>query len=349
MAIDNGAVRPANDGRPTKEVSDASNTVSKGTALWLKTLMATMQLRYIEMFQAIVQAGTLTGAATLLNISQPAATKLLQQAERRLGFPLFVRAKGRLQLTPESVLLKEKIERISDELRDLQRLAANLARSDQQLLRVVSTPTLANAIVPRAITCLRKRFANAAVELSTQHSNEMIRSIVLRETDIGLTLQELNHPDVRCRPLCTGALVLIAPAGTWTAQERKQPISIDCLADSPLVGIAMMDNFGRQLQTYLERLTPPPRISIWVQTYQIAKELVSAGEGMALVDPFTAVAGGHEVDIRVVEPHFPLQLYVAHRVDGPLNVVQQTFLKCVQSEAEELIGARPAEETARAA
>lgn len=303
--------------------------------------MATMQLRYIEMFQAIMQAGTLTGAASLLNISQPAATKLLQQAERRLGFPLFVRSKGRLLLTPESALLKEKIERISDELSDLQRLAANLARSDKYLLRVVSTPTLANAIVPRAITGLRQRFGHAAVELSTQHSREMLRSIVLRETDIGLTLQELSHPDVRCTPLCIGSLVLIAPKGTWSKQECLRPISIDCLADAPLVGIATMDNFGRQLQTYLERLSPPPRISISVQTYQIAKELVGAGEGMALVDPFTAVSNGPDVDIRAVEPFFPVRLYVAHRIDGPLNNVQQTFLNCVEAVSNDLIGVHP--------
>ena len=107
-----------------------------------------IHLRYIEMFQAILQAGTLTDAACLVNISQPAATKLLQQAERRLGFPLFVRVKGQWQLTSESELLKPQIGRIFDELRDLQRLISNIGRAEKQILRVVSTPTLANAIIP---------------------------------------------------------------------------------------------------------------------------------------------------------------------------------------------------------
>jgi hypothetical protein len=71
-----------------------------------------IHLRYIEI-QAILQAGTLTDAASLLNISQPAATKLLKQAERRLGFPLFVRVKGQWHLTPESHLLKGQIESFS--------------------------------------------------------------------------------------------------------------------------------------------------------------------------------------------------------------------------------------------
>src|SRR3981081_3355886 len=91
--------------------------------------MGLVHLRYIEMFQAILQAGTLTDAASLLNISQPAATKLLKQAERRLGFPLFVRFKGQWHLTPESHLLKGQIARIFEDLRDLQRLVSNIARA----------------------------------------------------------------------------------------------------------------------------------------------------------------------------------------------------------------------------
>ena len=254
-----------------------------------------------------MEAGTLTGAASILNISQPAATKLLQQAERRLGFALFVRAKGRLHLTPESMLLKGQIERISDELRDLQRLASNVAQAGKYVLRAVSTPTLANSIVPKSITRLRQNFGNTAIELSTQHSREMLTSILLRETDIGLTLQELNHPDVRCEPLCIGSLALIAPPGTWPKMESVQPIGIDWIAGSQLVGIATMDSLGRQLQAYLERLTPAPRITTWVQTYQIAKELVCAGEGLALVDPFTAVSAGPRCADQDGGPELPSQ------------------------------------------
>ncbi len=298
--------------------------------------MATMQLRYIEMFQAIVQAGTLTGAASLLNISQPAATKLLQQAERRLGFPLFVRAKGRLHLTPESIILKEQIERISDDLQDLQRLASNMGRLGRKVLRVVSTPTLANAIVPRSIMCLRASPEQPTMELSTQHSREMLRSIVLRETDLGLTLQQINHPDLCCTPLCVGALMLIAPAGTWSAQECAQPIPLESVAGKPMVGITAADTLGRQLQTFIERLPTPPQISTWVQTYQIAKELVSAGEGWALVDPFTALSGDAAIQARAIEPNFPVTLYVVRRIDGPLNGVQQRFLDCVQSVVDEM-------------
>jgi DNA-binding transcriptional LysR family regulator len=303
-----------------------------------------MQLRYIEMFQAILQAGTLTDAASLLNISQPAATKLLKQAERRLGFPLFVRVKGQWHLTPESRLLQGQMERIFDELRDLQRLVSNIARAEKQLLRAISTPTLANAVIPKSIARLRRQIGQTSVELSTQHSREMLKSIVLREADVGFTLQELSHPDVRCEPLSQGPLTLIAPKGTWSRSEALQPIAIDSLADSPLIGITRADQLGRQLEVYLEQLNPPARISTWVQTYQIAKDLVCSGEGLALVDPFTAVSAGAELQLRVVEPVMPIDLYAVYRIDGPLNSVQRTFVQCVKAVASDSISFLPTSE-----
>jgi len=84
-------------------------------------------------------------------------------------------------------------------------------------------------------------------------------------------------------------------------------------------------------------LNPPARISIRVQTYQIAKDLVCSGEGLALIDPFTAVSAGPELQIRVVEPIMPIDLYAVYRVDGPLNRVQQSFVQCVKSIASDSI------------
>ncbi len=59
-----------------------------------------MRLRHIEVFHAIMQAGTISGAAQLLHISQPAVTKVLQHCELQLGMPLFDRVRGKLHGQP---------------------------------------------------------------------------------------------------------------------------------------------------------------------------------------------------------------------------------------------------------
>ena len=77
-----------------------------------------MRLRHIELFHAVLTTGSLTGAAHLLNISQPAASKALQHAEHQLGFALFARVRGRLEPTRNAQMLRPRVDRIMQELHD---------------------------------------------------------------------------------------------------------------------------------------------------------------------------------------------------------------------------------------
>ncbi|ANO52755.1 hypothetical protein BA177_17560 [Woeseia oceani] len=265
----------------------------------------------------------------MLNISQPAATKRLQQAEQQLGFALFDRVRGGLQLTSKGEVLQDQIERISGEVRDLQRLASNLKASESCGLKIVSTPGLALATVPKAVTRLQRVMPTAGIELGTQHSEEMLESILLRASDIGLTLQKPDHPGIRSEVLCQGSMMVIAPSGWWSDCELSQPVPIEDLAARRIVGIAPGDKLGGQLQSHLDSLSPQPTVSILVQTYQMARSLVAKGHGLALVDPFTAIGDGDDtIQARPAAPDIPVSLYAVYRDECELNSVQKRFLEC---------------------
>ena len=110
-----------------------------------------MRLRHIELFQAILQTGSLTAAAELLHISQPAASKILKHAEQQLGFALFDRVRGKLQPTAEARVLQQQTERLAIDLQNLRRLADSLGRGEECALRLICTPALAQALLPQAL------------------------------------------------------------------------------------------------------------------------------------------------------------------------------------------------------
>ena len=58
-----------------------------------------MRLRHIEVFNAIMLTGSVSAAARLINVTQPAVSRILSHAELQLGFALFERVKGRLTAT----------------------------------------------------------------------------------------------------------------------------------------------------------------------------------------------------------------------------------------------------------
>ena len=298
-----------------------------------------MRLRYIELFHAVLTTGSLTGAANLLNISQPAASKALQQAEQQLGFALFSRVRGRLQPTEQALLLRPRIEAIIQELNELQRLTTNMSRPDHCPLRVTCTPALSQVLVPEAITSLRRFFPDTTVELFTQHSAVMSESLMLHETDIGLTLQDTGRHGLRRESLCRGQVMVIAPPGWWPAAELSRPLPIAALANEPVIGIAVQDALGNMLQSHLAQLDPAPRTTIRVQTYQLAHSLVAQGEGLALVDPFTARRDGGAVQIRPLDLRLDVMLYAVYRPDNPLNAVQKRFLSLVRQLAQRMLAA----------
>jgi DNA-binding transcriptional LysR family regulator len=297
-----------------------------------------MRLRYIELFHAVLTTGSLTGAAKLLNISQPAASKALQHAEDQLGFALFSRVRGRLQPTQQAMSLRDRIEKIIQDVHDLQRLTTNMRQPGSHPLRVTCTPALALALLPAATVLLRKTFPDAVAELSTQHSAVMCESLILRETDIGLTLQDTGHQSLRQKALCRGRVMVIAPPGWWPEEELAQPLPISALASQPLVGITVRDALGGILESHLAQADPAPRVSVSVQTYQLAHALVARGEGLALVDPFTARCGGAgSVQTRPLKPHVDVVLYAMYRPDSPLNPVQKRFLELVRQLAQRIL------------
>jgi DNA-binding transcriptional LysR family regulator len=83
-----------------------------------------VNIRQLEAFRAVMIARSTTGAAELLDVSQPAVSRLIVQLEASLELTLFDRSSGRLAPTPEALLLHEEVERTVvsvDKIRELAR------------------------------------------------------------------------------------------------------------------------------------------------------------------------------------------------------------------------------------
>ena len=299
-----------------------------------------MRLRHIELFQAILQTGSLTAAAELLHISQPAVSKSLQHAEQQLGFALFHRVRGKLQPTAEALMLQAPTEQLSSDLQNLRRLAANLRRANATRLRLICTPTLAQSVLPKALGQWRHQYPDTECELATQHTREMIQALLLQEADIGLTLTRVEHPSLQVEALAESRLMAIAPAGWWPETDSHRPLRLQCLAGLSLIGLDGRDGLGALLNSHLQELKPAVNMMTRVQTYQLARQMVAAGQGLALVDPFTALMGpSGDIQVRPLEPRLGVTLYVLRRAGEAPVAAQQALLEQIQNTAIELLQA----------
>lgn len=297
-----------------------------------------MRLRHIEVIQAILQTGDLDAAAEQLQLPRDAIDELLQGLEGELGFLLFARARGKLQPTAETRELQGGIDSLYLDFGRLRQQATSLRQHQDPALRVISTATLAQQLLPRSIASLRRRFRETPCHLASSEHAGIVRSLLLHESHLGLSLAAPEHPSLRHEVLAQGKLQLLAPRG-WL-QPRQKYLSLQQLAGQAMIGLEGEDSLSPVLDARLAALQPPPVVQTRVQTYQMMRSMVEAGEGLAIVDPFTALgARAAGLDTCPLAPALPVTLYASMLEQQVPSPALRALLEIIGEQAEAMLNA----------
>ncbi len=294
-----------------------------------------MRLRHIEVFNAVMLTGSVSAAARLINVTQPAVSRILQHAELQLGFALFQRAKGRLLPTSEALTLYPHIERLFAQLDDVQRLAANLKAGDSaQELRILTVLALSYEILPHAILLFRVKHPDVAISIKALHSPQIVAALVLQEADVGFVFSPAVHSALAQEHLADGSMVCIAPKGMLAARYLKRGhITLAELGKlgKPVIGLDAQDPMGRVLSQAIREAGVGLTFNITVQTYHSALALAHHGVGVALVDTCTAASADRgRVDVLELEPLIPVPIKALLPAGKPGSVAVRAFVKCFE-------------------
>lgn len=242
-----------------------------------------MRLRDVEVFNAVMQCGSVKGAAALLHVTQPAASRLLQQAERRAGFALFRRTRGRLVPTGEAQALYAEVEQLYARLEGIRRLVDSLALGSADMLRVLCVPSLELHWLVPALAALQARFPKARMSLRTAYSRQIAEGLALREADVGFTFEAAHHPAVAGEPVAEGELVCVGAL-------HQRELGLPELCAQRVIALDPADPLGRPLHAALAAQGLALASSVLAHNYQTAVAMARHGLGIALVDSFTAAA-----------------------------------------------------------
>ena len=112
-----------------------------------------MQLRHVEYFVATVDAGSVSGAARALHVTQPALSRQLRQLEDDLGVALFDRAAGRLALSRSGTALLPRARELLAAAHALESAARVHRRGGVERLTIAApTVTLTDVVSPFVAT-----------------------------------------------------------------------------------------------------------------------------------------------------------------------------------------------------
>jgi len=163
-------------------------------------------LRQLEIFAAIYQEQTVTGAARRIGLSQAATSQALAELENLLERRLFDRHGRRIVLNANGRELLPASIQVLDRVREIEGAAAGQPLN----LRLYASLTTGNYMLPALIARFARRHPNARFHVAIGNTERVIASLLHFESDAGWIEGTASHPDLVASPWREDELVLVA-------------------------------------------------------------------------------------------------------------------------------------------
>ncbi|MFF2481915.1 LysR family transcriptional regulator [Paenibacillus sp. NPDC058071] len=243
-----------------------------------------MNIENIEAFVYVTHYGSFNKAAEILFLSQPSVTARIQSLERELDCKLFDRLGKQIQLTEEGKRFLPYSQQI---LHTLQKGKLNLHQQKAlpNELRIGSTVSVANYVLPLWLPALMKRYPDIHFKLVTASTDELVTKVLNKELDIGF-VRNTSHPGLRSVSLYEDPIRLHVYDGHPFTQEQN--VEIERIGDYPFVFFECGALDWIRIHRLFEGLEKPPAMIFQSDNLETAKKLVLEKASIAFLPSLCA-------------------------------------------------------------
>ncbi len=243
--------------------------------------------RQIDAFRATARAGTVSGAAATLHVSQPAVSRLLANLQHGLDFKLFDRRAGRLQLTSEGQVFLREVERHFVGIDALQAAARRIAHHGTDNIRVLGIPSVSSGILPWAVRCLLAEHPHTMVTLDTDTTDRVASQVESGQFDVGFATDPVvTTASVDRRVIASRPWFCVFPPEHDLADRSR--VRLKDIAAVDLVGFSPGMSLRTRVDQAFQMRGLAPNYVINAQTIESICALVAHGCGGAVIHPYAA-------------------------------------------------------------
>lgn len=195
--------------------------------------MNNISIRKMRILLATAEEGNFTRAALRENISQPAATIIINEIEETFKEELFVRqgAVRKAELTPKGRMVAETFSRIVASY-DLELARINSGhRNRRTVKRILVQSVFLDAIDPEWLFGLADLLSGERLILEECPRDQIVERIIARDADIGFVEGQVDNKRCDIRSLSSGVVGLAVPEGVAVPVEASGDIGWNGVPD----------------------------------------------------------------------------------------------------------------------
>ncbi len=281
-------------------------------------------LRQIEAFRAIMVTGSVTQAANMLFVSQPAVSRILADLEQHIGFKLFTRANRQLFPTNEGHAFFDEVERAFIGLEQLDSTAVSIRNCQQGRLRLITIPSLTSTLMAGLIAKFSDAYPNIAISLEVQASQRVFDWVVSQQCDVGLSTQPVDNPALSTRSVACGNAVCILPRHHPLADQHS--IDVNDLHGEKFISFKSDSVARHAIDRAFSEAGCQREMHIEARTTDAVCGMVAAGLGIAVIGPvFDHGQIHHKLVVKPFQPSIPSDLVLLYPANKPMSRISLLF------------------------
>jgi DNA-binding transcriptional LysR family regulator len=267
-------------------------------------------------FAAVIEHGSLSGAARALRLSQPTIGRHIETLEAQLDLPLFERSLSGLKPNSTALRLYAPITRAQTALAEASMMADGAQTEARGTVRITASAMISNYVLPNMLVSIRALYPNIAIETVPSDSSE---NLLMREADIAIRMFRPTQLELVTRHL--GDIALIATAHERYVARRGRPTTLNDLWHHDVIGFDSADAIiahARALGYTMTRDNFVLRSDDQPHLWELIKAGLGIGFGQAQLVRNTPGMVALPVDLAI--PPLPVwltthkELYTSHRI-----------------------------------
>jgi DNA-binding transcriptional LysR family regulator len=246
-----------------------------------------MDLRQLEILQAIAETGSFTACGRKLNVSQSAISRQILLLEDELGEPLFLRVGRQVRMTPAAESLVQLGQRVFLDVRETVGAITDRTRELRGTLRLSGGMTVCLYVFPPLLKHLRRVHPHLDVRLTVAIADRSVQEIRAGRVDAGLLTLPVDESDLVTVPVLHEELLLVT--NTAHALARRRRVTSKDLAGQPFILFEVGSATRKVIDRFFASENLEPDVVMDTENVEIIKAMVKTGLGIGIV-PYQAVA-----------------------------------------------------------
>lgn len=185
----------------------------------------------MQSLHAVLEAGSFSAAARLRRLTQPTLGRHIDQLERQLGAPLFLRSPRGLQPTDLALAFRPHLADMAAAAAAAGRDASGVASGEGGVVRLAASEIIGIEVLPDILARFRRANPGVDVELTLSNKNEDLNR---RDADVAVRMSRPTQNSLVAKKV--GELSLGFYATPDYIERHGLPADFDELASHTLIG-----------------------------------------------------------------------------------------------------------------